>query len=472
MLNSAYEKCDFVKYLVYKKCAHVFNTEVDMFKRKIYDALLQWKTESDGKTALLIEGARRVGKSTVVEEFAKQEYESYILIDFSKASKATKELFEDMSDLNYFFLQLQLQYKVDLHKRNSVIIFDEVQLCPLARQAIKALVADHRYDYIETGSLISIKKNIAGILIPSEERKLSMFPMDYEEFCWALGDTTTVPLLRQFFESRHPVGDSQNRKLLRSFRLYMLVGGMPQAVSEYIETNNFKKVDQIKRDILNLYEDDFRKIDPTGKLTLLFDSIPAQLNKNASRYQVSSVLANQRANDKFLELLAELKDSKTVLVSYHVNDPNAGMANSKDLSKFKLFLADTGLFTTLAFKGKDFTENVIYEKLLNDKLSANLGYLYENIVAQMLTAAGNELYYHAFRNKETRHNHEIDFLISRKNKICPIEVKSSGYKTHSSLDRFIEKYSGRILDKYLVYTKDLRKDKDVIMMPVYMVPFL
>lgn len=443
-----------------------------MFKRKIYDALLQWKTESDGKTALLIEGARRVGKSTVVEEFAKQEYESYILIDFSKASKATKELFEDMSDLNYFFLQLQLQYKVDLQKRNSVIIFDEVQLCPLARQAIKALVADHRYDYIETGSLISIKKNIAGILIPSEERKLSMFPMDYEEFCWALGDTTTVPLLRQFFESRHPVGDSQNRKLLRSFRLYMLVGGMPQAVSEYIETNNFKKVDQIKRDILNLYEDDFRKIDPTGKLTLLFDSIPAQLNKNASRYQVSSVLANQRVNDKFLELLAELKDSKTVLVSYHVNDPNAGMANSKDLSKFKLFLADTGLFTTLAFKDKDFTENVIYEKLLNDKLSANLGYLYESIVAQMLTAAGNELYYHTFRNKETRHNHEIDFLISRKNKICPIEVKSSGYKTHSSLDRFIEKYSSRILDKYLVYTKDLRKDKDVIMMPVYMVPFL
>lgn len=443
-----------------------------MFKRKIYDALLQWKTESGGKTALLIEGARRVGKSTVVEEFAKQEYESYILIDFSKASKATKELFEDMSDLNYFFLQLQLQYKVDLHKRNSVIIFDEVQLCPLARQAIKALVADHRYDYIETGSLISIKKNIAGILIPSEERKLSMFPMDYEEFCWALGDTTTVPLLRQFFESWHPVGDSQNRKLLRSFRLYMLVGGMPQAVSEYIETNNFKKVDQIKRDILNLYEDDFRKIDPTGKLTLLFDSIPAQLNKNASRYQVSSVLANQRVNDKFLELLAELKDSKTVLVSYHVNDPNAGMANSKDLSKFKLFLADTGLFTTLAFKDKDFTENVIYEKLLNDKLSANLGYLYESIVAQMLTASGNELYYHTFRNKETRHNHEIDFLISRKNKICPIEVKSSGYKTHSSLDRFIEKYSSRILDKYLVYTKDLRKDKDVIMMPVYMVPFL
>ena len=443
-----------------------------MFKRKVYDAMLQWKQESDGRTTLLIEGARRIGKSTVVEAFGKNEYESYILIDFSKASKATKELFEDMSDLNYFFLQLQLQYKTDLHERNSLIIFDEVQLCPLARQAIKSLVADHRYDYIETGSLISIKKNVKDILIPSEERKLNMYPMDYEEFCWALGDTTTVPLLQQLFESKRSVGDQLNRKLLRNFRLYMLVGGMPQAVNEYIVTNNFRKVDLVKRDILNLYEDDFRKIDPTGRLAMLFDAIPAQLNKNASRYQVSSVIKNQRVDDRFLELLAELKDSKTVLVSYHVDDPNAGMSNTKDLSRFKLFVLDTGLFTTLVFKDKDFTENVIYEKLLNDKLATNLGYLYENVAAQMLTAAGNELYYHTFSNKETRHNYEIDFLLSRKNKVCPVEVKSSGYKTHSSLDRFCEKYSSRVLDKYLVYTKDLRKDQDVLLLPVYMVPFL
>lgn len=443
-----------------------------MFKRKIYDGMLQWKQESNGKTALLIEGARRIGKSTVVEEFGKNEYESYILIDFSKASKATKELFEDMSDLNYFFLQLQLQFKTDLHERNSLIIFDEVQLCPLARQAIKALVADHRYDYIETGSLISIKKNVIDILIPSEERKLNMYPMDYEEFCWALGDKTTIPLLRQLFESKRPVGDQMNRKLLRNFRLYMLVGGMPQAVNEYIVTNNFRKVDLVKRDILNLYEDDFHKIDPTGKLTMLFDAIPAQLNKNASRYQVSSVISNQRVDDKFLELLAELKDSKTVLVAYHVDDPNAGMSNTKDLSKFKLFILDTGLFTTLVFKDKDFTENVIYEKLLNDKLTTNLGYLYENVVAQMLTASGNELYYHTFLNNETRHNHEVDFLLSKKNKVCPIEVKSSGYKTHSSLDRFCEKYSSRVLDKYVVYTKDFKKDQDVILLPIYMVPFL
>ena len=442
-----------------------------MFRRKIYDKLLEWKTESDGRTALLIEGARRVGKSTVVEEFAKNEYESYIHIDFSRASKAVKELFEDISDLDYLFLQLQLQYKVDLHERRSLIIFDEVQQCPLARQAIKALVADHRYDYVETGSLISNKRNVKDILIPSEERKISMYPMDHEEFLWAVGDTTTIPLLKKVFDSGKPVGTQIHRKLMRDFLLYMLVGGMPQAVNEYIETNNFRKVDQIKRDILNLYEDDFKKIDPTGKLSSLFDAIPAQLNKNASRYQVSSVLNGERA-ENILESIAELKDSKTVLVSYHANDPNAGMLNNKDLGKFKLFLSDTGLFTTLMFKDRDFTENIIYEKLLNDKLSANLGYLYENAVAQILTANGNALFYHTFMNESTRRNYEIDFILARKNKVCPIEVKSSGYKTHASLDAFSRKFSDRILDKYLIYTKDLAKDEDIFCLPIYLVQFL
>ena len=442
-----------------------------MFRRKIYDKLLEWKTESDGRTALLIEGARRVGKSTVVEEFAKNEYESYILIDFSRASKAVKELFEDISDLDYLFLQLQLQYKVDLHERRSLIIFDEVQQCPLARQAIKALVADHRYDYVETGSLISIKRNVKDILIPSEERKISMYPMDHEEFLWAVGDLTTIPLLKKVFDSGKPVGVQIHRKLMRDFRLYMLVGGMPQAVNEYIETNNFRKVDQIKRDILNLYEDDFKKIDPTGKLSSLFDAIPAQLNKNASRYQVSSVLNGERA-ENILESIAELKDSKTVLVSYHANDPNAGMSNNKDLGKFKLFLSDTGLFTTLMFKDIDFTENIIYEKLLNDKLSANLGYLYENAVAQILTANGDALFYHTFMNESTRRNYEIDFILARKNKVCPIEVKSSGYKTHASLDAFSRKFSDRILDKYLIYTKDFAKDEDIFCLPIYLVQFL
>ena len=442
-----------------------------VFKRKIYSKMQEWKKDSNGKTALLIEGARRIGKSTVVEEFAKNEYDSYILIDFSRASKETKELFEDVSDLNFLFLQLQLQFKVDLQERESVIIFDEVQLCPAARQAIKALVADRRYDYIETGSLISINKNVKDILIPSEERKISMYPMDYEEFLWAIGDTLTFSLLNKCFDMKQGLGEAINRKQLRQFRLYMLVGGMPQAVSTYIETNNFRKVDEIKRDILNLYESDFAKIDPTGRLAMLFDAIPAQLNKNAARYQTSSVLNGER-QDKILELIAELKDSKTVLVAYNTNDPDAGMANTKDLSRFKLFLNDTGLFVTLMFKDKDFTENEIYQKLLNDKLSVNLGYLYENIVAQCLAANGNELFYHTIMNQNSKHNYEIDFILVRKNKIVPIEIKSSGYKTHKSLDVFTEKYSGRILRRYLVYTKDLSKDEDIFCIPVYMVPFL
>ena len=287
-----------------------------MFKRKIYDKLKLWKAESDGKTALLIEGARRVGKSTVVEEFAKNEYQSYILIDFAMASQTVKDLFNDVSDLNYIFLQLQLQYRVDLHERNSLIIFDEVQLCPPARQAIKALVKDHRYDYIETGSLISIRQNVKDILIPSEERKLNMYPMDYEEFLWALDDQTTIPLLNNVFQKQQSLGDQLNRKLMRDFRLYMLVGGMPQAVDEYIQTNNLRKVDMIKRDILNLYEDDFHKIDSTGRISQLFDAIPAQLNKHAVKYQISSVLNHQRTDDTILNLIAELKDSKTVLASF------------------------------------------------------------------------------------------------------------------------------------------------------------
>ena len=442
-----------------------------MFKRKIYDRLLEWKAESDGHTALLVEGARRVGKSTVVEAFARNEYESYILIDFSIAPKGIRELFEDISDLNYFFLQLQLQYHVDLVERKSLIVFDEVQLCPPARQAIKHLVKDHRYDYIETGSLISIKKNVKNILIPSEERRISMYPMDYEEFLWAIGDRTSYSLTKKCFDGGISPGQQANRKLLRTFRLYMLVGGMPQAVNEYLTTNNFRKVDHVKRDILKLYEDDFKKIDQSGRISLLFDSIPAQLNKNASRYQVSSVLPGSRADD-LLKLITEMADSKTVLISYHVTDPNAGLSANRDLSQFKLYVCDTGLFTTLMFKDRDFTENIIYDKLLNDKLSANLGYLYENATAQILTAAGNDLFYHTFQSEESTHRREVDFLIARKNKICPIEVKSSGYKVHTSLDEFCRKYSNRILERYLVYTKDYHRSDPITYLPIYMAPFL
>lgn len=442
-----------------------------IFERKIYSQMLKWKEESGGKTALLIKGARRVGKSTIVELFAKKEYQSYIVLDFSKISKEMNALFEDMSDLNFFFLQLQLLTGTSLLERKSVIIFDEVQLQPLARQAIKHLVKDGRYDYIETGSLLSIKKNIKDILIPSEETRITMFPMDYEEFRMALGDHTTIPLIKEALKHRRSLGDHVNRKLMRDFRLYMLVGGMPQAVEEYIRTNNFSEVDRIKRNILELYEDDFRKIDPTGRTSMFFKAIPAQLSKNVSRYQVSSVDSNSRPS-KLADLISEMADSMTVNISYHTNDPNVGMALHKDFSRFKLFLADTGLFVTLAFMDNLFTENIIYEKMLSDKLPTNLGYIYENMLAQILQTAGNELYYYTMPTESAKHNYEIDFLLSRSGKICPVEVKASGYKRHISLDKFIAKYSDRISENYLVYTKDLRKEGEILCIPIYMTPFL
>lgn len=442
-----------------------------IFERKIYQRMLEWKRDSDGKTALLIKGARRVGKSTVVEEFARKEYSSYILIDFSIAPKEVHELFKDISDLNYIFLRLQLIYHVNLESRKSVIIFDEVQKEPLARQAIKQLVKDGRYDYIETGSLLSIKKNVENILIPSEETRMEMVPMDYEEFRWALGDKVTIPMLKSAFENKMSLGDDMNRRLLRDFRIHMLVGGMPQAVNEYIETNNFSKVDQIKRMILELYQDDFRKIDQTGRASLMFYAIPSELAKNASRYQVSSVIQKAR-QDRLLGIVAEMKDSMTVNIAYHANDPSAGISLHEDSDKYKMFIGDTGLFTTLAFMDKDFTENIIYEKLLSDKLDTELGYLYENMVAQMLYANGNRLFYYTFPKEKSTHRYEVDFLIAKRNKVCPIEVKSSGYKTHASIDAFGEKFSGEIGQKYLIYTKDLRKDGDILCLPIYMAMFL
>ena len=440
------------------------------FKRKIYEKLLAWKKERDGKTAVLIEGARRVGKSTIVRQFAENEYQSYIIIDFSSASRETFDLFNDISDLDYIFLRLQLIYGVQLYERKSAIIFDEVQLQPLARQAIKHFISDGRYDYIETGSLISIKKNIKDIIIPSEETRLNMYPMDLEEFKWALGDFSTFPLLEKCFKEMIPLREA-HRKLMRDFRLYMLVGGMPQSVNEYIETNNLSRVDAVKRDILNLYNEDFYKIDPTGRLSMLFDAIPAELNKNSARYKVSSVIGDSRSS-KLSEILAALRESMTVNMAYHVNDPNTGMAQNKDLNRYKMFLADTGLFVTQAFKDKDFTENVIYNQLLSDKLSVNLGYVYENAVAQMLRASGNELFYYTFPTESGKHNYEIDFLLSRHNKLCPLEVKSSGYKSHVSLDAFYNKFSSRISERYLVYGKDLLRQDGVSYVPFYMVQFL
>lgn len=446
----------------------VFMGEI-LFKRKIYDQLLKWKQESNGQSALLVEGARRVGKSTIVRTFAENEYDSYLMIDFNKASKAIMGLFEDLMDLDYLLLYLQTAYHVTLKPRRSVVIFDEVQKCPLARQAIKYLVEDGRFDYIETGSLISIKKNTEGITIPSEEDRIQMYPMDYEEFRWALGDEATVPLLRQFWEQQHPLGPA-HREAIRNLRLYMLVGGMPQAVNAYLDSRNLGKVDQVKRRILKLYEDDFQKIDPSGRASAMFRSIPGQLSRNAIRYVPYSAVGRVDEG-KRAELLKDLEDSKTVNMVYHTDDPQVGMGLTKNEERFKMFVCDTGLFVTLAFWDKNFTENIIYEKLLSDKLPSNLGYVYENLVAQMLVAAGNELYYHTWPRDE-KHYYEIDFLLSRGAKICPIEVKSSGHKTHRSLDEFCGKFSSRVSRRYLIYTKDFAKDEQSILMPVYMTMFV
>ena len=440
-----------------------------IFKRKLYTHLLEWKENRNGKTAILIEGARRVGKSTLVETFAKNEYESYVLIDFNKASKTIKALFDDLMNMDFLFLQIQASYNVVLKPRKSVVIFDEVQNCPLARQAIKYLVADGRYDYIETGSLISIKKNTKDITIPSEEERLTMYPMDYEEFRWAMSDESTIPLLNTFFERQLPLGVAF-REVMRNFRLYMLVGGMPQAVNEYLETNNLSLVDQVKRGIIQVYADDFHKIDESGRLERLFMNIPSQLSSNASRYKPSQILG-QTDDNKLTELLNDLEDSKTVLFAYHSTDPSVGLSLNKDLTRYKIFTADTGLFISIAFWDKDYIENVIYQKMLSDKLDANLGYVYENMVAQMLASAGNKLFYYTFP-KDEKHNYEIDFLLSRGSKIRPIEVKSSGYSTHVSLDMFCEKYSSRVDKSILLYTKDLRKDGQTIMLPVLMASLL
>lgn len=442
-----------------------------VFKRKLYEQMLRWKADRDGETALLIQGARRVGKSTLAEEFAKNEYESYLMIDFTEASVEVKNLFKDISDLDNLFFSLQVHYNTKLTPRKSCIIFDEVQDCPLARQAIRKLVKDHRYDYIETGSLISIKKNIKDIRIPSEETRITLYPMDYEEFRAALGDSVSIELLREAFEAKRPLGDGVVRKLMRDFRYYMIVGGMPKAVATLIETNNLESVDAVKREIIELYADDFRKIDPTGRATRFFYAIPGQLSRNASRYQVSGVIENEK-NERIAELLQDMEDSKVVLFSHHADNPSVGLSLHENINQYKMFVNDTGLFVTMVFWDKGMTENVIYQKLLSDKLPADLGYVFENVVAQILTASGNKLYYHTWQSETSNHLYEVDFLLSRGSKLWPLEVKSSGYKSHKSLDLFCQKYSAWVSNRYLIYTKDLRKDHETTLLPVFMTMFL
>ena len=442
-----------------------------VFARKIYREILEWKENRSDKYALLVKGARRVGKSTIVEEFAKKEFKSYIMIDFAHVSKDIKDLFEDTYDLDFFFLQLQQLSGTKLYEKESVIIFDEVQLLPKARQAIKYLVADGRYKYIETGSLLSIKKNTKDILIPSEEHKISMYPMDFEEFLWAIGDEVSIETIRTLLEKKRPAGNAIHRNLMRIFRLYMLIGGMPQAVETYLEKNNLQAVDEIKREIVDLYEEDFTKIDASGLAGDIYDAIPANLSSNASRYILSNAREGTRS-ERVRDLLPDILSSYTVNIAYHANNPAVGMALEKDVGRYKLFTSDVGLFVTLAFRDKNYVENIIYNKLLSDKLEANLGYVYENAVAQMLVAKGNNLFYYTMGNNSSNHLYEIDFLISTGNKICPIEVKSGNYRCHKSLDQFCEKFRSRIGNKYLVHTKDYKWENGINYIPVYMLPFL
>ena len=441
-----------------------------MFKRKAFEKLKYWKEKKAPKYAVLLEGARRVGKSTIAEEFAKQEYKSYIKIDFANVRKEILDVFEDIAEPDLFFLRLQTATGITLHKRESVIIFDEIQLMPKVRQAIKYLVADGRYDYIETGSLISIKKNVKDIVIPSEEIKIQVYPMDYEEFMWATGNET-YQVLKELYKRGKAVGNSLNRKLMRDFRVYMAVGGMPQAVAAYVEGGNFTEIDEVKREIINLYKDDFFKIDGTGLIGRMYESIPTQLATDKRSYVISAATGKKKV-DKDIERLYNMLDSKTVLPCYNVLNPSVTLSQTMDNQTFKLYLADTGLFTTMIFSSSGETDENIYAKLLSDSLPADLGYLYENAVAQVINAAGRPLYYHTWRKDNVTRYFEIDFLVASKTKIVPIEVKSSGLGMHKSITEFQRKYSKNTAAPILLSQKDVGQVEMLKLNPIYMLPYI
>ena len=439
------------------------------FKRKAYDQLLEWKKKYSKNYAALLEGARRVGKSTIAETFAQNEYKSYILIDFSRTTNNIRNCFDDIGDLNLFFLRLQAETGVTLYHNESIIIFDEVQLFPKARQAIKHLVADGRYSYLETGSLISIKKNVKDILIPSEEMKIQVYPMDYEEFCDATGGN--YELLRQIYNMGKAIGQATNRKLMRDLRIYMAVGGMPQAVEAYTQGRNLSEIDMIKRQIISLYEEDFKKIDPSGRISALYHSIPAQLSKDSRKYRITTAIGKKN-NTKAEELIYELIDSKTVLPCYNSTDPRVSLTDTKDFDSYKLYLSDTGLFVTLMFIDRPVTENDIYAKILSDKLPANLGFLYENLIAQMIASSGRELFYHTWEKEGSTHYYEIDFLVSEGSKINAFEIKSSGTGKHESINVFYKKFSKNVSNLYLLSQKDVGKEENLMLKPFYLMPFL
>lgn len=446
-----------------------------MLKRKIYGQLLDWKLKSNGQTALLIDGAHRVGKSYIAELFAAQEYKSHIAIDFGNAPQEIIDLFTNESyDLDLFFAKLSAFYSTVLHKRQSLIVFDEVQQFPRARQLIKYLVADGRYDYLETGSLIRLKKNTENIIIPSEEEHIEMFPMDFEEFLWAMGDEATVPLLRKCFDTRTPLGQTLHRKIMNDFRQYVLVGGMPQSVLAYQSEKNFEASDEAKRRILQLYRDDVSKFayGYEEKVYAVFDGIPGQLSKKEKKYTLSSLNKNARLRT-YENSFIWLNEAMIVNACFNATDPNVGLALSADHATEKCYMADTGLLVTHTFMDSSFTDNELYKAVLFDKIDINEGMITENVVAQQLRCNGHKLYFYSRCDTTDRENHmEIDFLITENKKISPIEVKSGDYRSHSSLDKFRKKFSSKIGTSYILYQKDVMEKDGILHLPLYMAMFL
>jgi predicted AAA+ superfamily ATPase len=449
-------------------------------KRKLYDRLLEWKKNASGETALLIEGARRVGKSYLVEKFAKAEYKSYLFIDFNKVGDEVRALFENyLDDIDTLFMYLSNYYNTKLYERESLIILDEIQLCPRARAAIKYLVADGRYDYVETGSLVSIKKNVKGIVIPSEERSFKMYPMDFEEFLWAMGNETLMIFIKQHFADGQALGQAIHRKTMDYFRQYMIVGGMPQAVSKYAETRDFNSVDRVKRDILTLYRADIAKHANSYemKAASMFDEIPAQLGKREKRFMLSSLKKDARLRD-YEDALFWLNDAMVINTCYRTCEPSIGLKLNMDRPTLKCYMADTGILISHAFDENGLVSEEIYKKLLLGKLEVNKGMVIENIVAQMLVASGHKLYFYsnASRNdKESRM--EIDFLIaksklSNRHNISPIEVKSHKNYTLSSITKFQKKYHEQLHTPYVLHTGDYKNEGGIVYLPVYMTPLL
>ena len=449
-------------------------------RRKVYRKLLKWKQERHGESAVLVNGARRVGKSYIVREFAQNEYKSYILLDFNKVGKNVKDLFDNyLDDLDTFFIYLSSYTNTPLYPKDSVIIFDEVQLFPRARAAIKYLVEDGRYDYIETGSLVSIKKNVEDIMIPSEEEEILMHPMDFEEFLWAMGNETLMPLVRLNFEKKHEMGQTMHRKSMDYFRQYLITGGMPQAVAKYLETKDFNQVDQVKRQILHLYRNDIQKYASSyaPKVTRIFDTLPSQLQKHEKKFKLKALAEEARMRD-YETAFFWLSDAMIVNMAYNTTEPSIGLGLNADDTTLKCYMADTGLLLSLAFNEKAIVAENLYNKLLTDKLEFNGGMVVENIVAQMLRTAGHSLYFFSKYNKENaKERMELDFLISKdtitaRHNISPIEVKSTDRYTLSSLKKIIAKYGNYLATPYVLHTADVKAEDGITYLPLYMTGLL